>query len=246
MTGMVDGAGGNPAVRNRISGRIAKTEVGKMIRSIAINDTLRAVAAAFFMLIAAAWVAAPAHAGTAGESAEAFVRDLADSGLAMLENADYTAAQREAEFRKLVREGIALEAIGRFVVARHWRKMTKQQQAEYQAMFAEWLLTSYAGRLGGFEGQRIEVAGSLELDNRHKDVVVHTRIVSAEGQPEMLVDLRVRQFDGKHRIIDIIVEGVSMAAAQRAEFEAVIRKAGVDGLVESLRARLATLVASSD
>ena len=216
-----------------------------MVRSIAINDSARRVAAAFLMLVLAAWAASPARAGTAGENAEAFIQDLADRAVAMLENEDYAAAQRETGFRTLVREGFALEAIGRFVVARHWRRMDRDQQAEYQEMFAEWLLNSYAGRLGGYDGQRIEVAGSVELDNRHGDVVVRTRILGATGQPEMGVDWRVRKFSGRHRIIDVIVEGVSMAAAQKSEFEAVIRKAGVEGLVENLRSRLESTVASS-
>lgn len=216
-----------------------------MIRSIAINDKVRTVSTAFFVLILAAWVASPARAGTPGETAEAFIQELADSGVAMLENVDYTAAQRETEFRNLVRKGFALEAIGRFVVARYWRKMDKDQQAKYQEMFSEWLLMSYASRLGGFEGQRIEVVRSFELNNKNKDVVVRTRIVGVDGQPEILADWRVRKFNGKHKIIDIVVEGVSMAAAQKSEFEAVIRKVGVEGLVENLRSRLAIMVASS-
>ena len=214
--------------------------------SIAINDNARIVATAFLVMILAAWVASPARAGTEAETAETFIQELADSGVAMLETADGAAAGREAEFRNLVRRGFALDAIGRFVVARHWRKMDGDQQAEYQEMFAEWLLKSYASRLGGFEGQRIEVAGSVELDNRHRDVVVRTRIAGADGQPEMLVDWRVRKFDATHRIIDVIVEGVSMAAAQKSEFEAVIRKAGVEGLMENLRSRLTSMVASSN
>lgn len=216
-----------------------------MIRSIAINDKVRTVSTAFFVLILAAWVASPARASTPGEKAEAFIQELADSGVAMLENVDYTAAQRETEFRNLVRKGFALEAIGKLVVARYWRKMDKDQQAEYQEMFSEWLLMSYASRLGGFEGQRIEVVRSFELNNKNKDVVVRTRIVGVNGQPEMLADWRVRKFNGKHKIIDVVVEGVSMAAAQKSEFEAVIRKVGVEGLVENLRSRLAIMVASS-
>lgn len=217
-----------------------------MARSIAINDQVRIVATAFLMLVLAAWVASPARAGTPGEEAEAFIQELADSGVAVLENADYTASKRETEFRNLVRKGFALEAIGRFVVGRYWRKMDKDQQAEYQEMFAEWLLTTYADRLGGYGGQRIEVVKSVELNNKYNDVVVRTRILGGGGQPEMSADWRVRKFNGDHRIIDVIVEGVSMAAAQKSEFEAVIRKIGVEGLVGNLRSQLSTMVARNN
>jgi phospholipid transport system substrate-binding protein len=225
---------------------VVKLEDGEMIRSVSISDKVRIVATVLFVLIPVAWAASPAGAGSPGEDAEAFVQELADSGVAMLENVDDSAAQRETGFRNLVRKGFALEQIGRFVVARYWRKMDKHQQAEYQEMFAEWLLMTYASRLGGFEGQRVEVVRSSELDNRHKDVVVRTRIVGIDGQPEMLADWRVRKFNGNLRIIDVIVEGVSMAAAQKSEFEAIIRKVGVDGLVENLRSQLTTMVARNN
>lgn len=194
------------------------------------------------LMLGLALMASPAGASTSGEKAEVFIQDLAVSGVAMLENADHTAAQRETEFRNLVQNSFALEEIGRFVVGRYWRRMDPDQQAEYQEVFSEWLLMSYANRMGGYEGQRIAIARSFELDNRNKDVVVRTNLVNGDGQPDMVVDWRVRKFDGKYRIIDIIVEGISMAAAQKSEFEAVIRKVGVDGLVENLRSKLATMV----
>ena len=186
-----------------------------------------------------------ARADTPGESAESFIREVAGSGVAMLQDANYTAAQRETGFRGLVRGSFALETIGRFVVGRHWRGMAPDQQANYQEVFAEWVLMSYAARLNGFDGQTIEIVKSFELDNRKKDVVVRTRILGSDKQPAMLADWRVRKFDGEHRIIDVVVEGVSMAATQKSEFEAVIRKIGVDGLVDNLRSRLATMVAQA-
>lgn len=213
--------------------------VGSMIR----NNTIRGVAAGFLGLVLTAWVAAPARAGSPAGEAEAFIRELADSGIAMLANADYSPAQRETEFRNLVRKGFALEEIGRFVVGRYWRQMDKDQQADYQEMFAEWLITTYSGRLGAYGGQKIEIEKSTELNNKYNDVVVRTRILGASGQPEMAADWRVRYFDGTPKIIDVIVEGVSMAAAQKSEFESVIRRAGVDGLVENLRTQLSTMVA---
>ena len=75
---------------------------------------------------------------------------------------------------------------------------------------------------------------------------MRTRVVHADGQPPVAADLRIREFGGELKIIDIIVEGVSMAAAQRSEVDAVIRKIGVEGLLDNLRSRLAVLVAGSE
>ena len=47
----------------------------------------------------------------------------------------------------------------------------------------------------------------------------------------------MRPKDGRYRIIDIMVEGVSMAVTQRSEFNAVVRQHGMQGLLQILRAR---------
>lgn len=216
-----------------------------MVRVLTYGNAIRIAAAAFMMLFLAGYAVSQANAAAPGEEAEAFIHNLATSGVAMLEKKNYSRAERDREFRHIVREGFALDAIGRFAVGRYWRQMSKDQQAEYQELFSSWLLKSYASRLGGYEGQTLEIVDSMELKNKHRDVVVRTRVIQVDGRPPIMADWRIRKFSEKPKIIDIMVEGVSMAAAQKSEFEAVIRRSGVEGLLDDLRDRLATLVAGT-
>lgn len=217
-----------------------------MVRAIAQNRIAQLAAAAFMVLVLAAYTVSAAKADARGDTAEAFVRDLAANGLAMLQSGEYSDRERELEFRRLSRKGFALETIGRFVAGRHWRTMSDDQRVEFQELFSEWLLTSYTGRLGGYAGQTLEIVNSLELQNKARDILVRTRVVHADGQPPVAAELRIREYSGEPKIIDVIVEGVSMAAAQRAEIDAVIRKIGVEGLLDNLRSRLAVLVAGNE
>lgn len=201
-------------------------------------------AAAMALVAAVAALAAPsARAMGSGTDAEAFIASLAANAVRMVENKNQTDAEREAEFRRIVRQGFALDVIGQFVVGRYWRQMNAEQRDQYQELFSEWLMKSYAGRLGGYSGQTLEVVKSVEAGSR--DVFVRTRVLRTDGMPPIAADWRVRDFDGEFKIIDIVVEGVSMAATQKAEFESVIRDVGVDGLIESLRQRLALLIANT-
>ncbi|MCK5621268.1 MAG: ABC transporter substrate-binding protein, partial [Alphaproteobacteria bacterium] len=104
------------------------------------------------------------------------MRDLTVSGITMLEQGEYTDDERELAFRDIVRNGFALKAIGKFVVGRYWRKMTADQQSEYQELFSEWLLKTYANRLGGYRGQTLEIVKSVETGSRYNDVIVSTRV----------------------------------------------------------------------
>jgi ABC-type transporter MlaC component len=55
----------------------------------------------------------------------------------------------------------------------------------------------------------------------------------------------VRKFGDEYKIIDLAFEGASMIGTQRKEFESIIQKVGVTGLIDSLRERLSVLLADT-
>jgi len=62
-------------------------------------------------------------------------------------------------------------------------------------------------------------------------------LVDRGAQQPIRVDWRITFPDGRYKIIDIVVEGVSMVQTQRSEFSSVIRRSGgkVEGLLTALR-----------
>ena len=229
---------------HRNPGSVVEGEI-TMLTVASRRRWLQGIAAGIALVIVVAFSASTASAASPGEEAEAFLHDLAISGITMLEKGNYTEAERELEFRRIVRKGFALEAIGKFVVGRYWAKMTPDQQQEYQELFSEWLLKTYASRLGGYNGQTLEIVKSMETESRYNDVIVSTRVNRGEGQPPVRADWRVRKFGDEYKIIDVAVEGASMVGTQRREFESVMQKVGVTGLIDNLRERLAVLLANS-
>ena len=174
-------------------------------------------------------------AEVAASEASEFVRKLGDDTIAVLATPDTTAEQRKARFRELLDEGFAVETIGRFVLGRYWRAATPAQRSDFLRLFREFILETYAGRLGTYAGETSKVIKELPLDE--KDTLVSTEIRSPDGPP-IRVDYRVRARPAGLKIIDVFVEGVSLITTQRAEFASVInRTGGVEGLLELLRER---------
>ena len=174
-------------------------------------------------------------AESAASEASEFVRQLGDDTIAVLATPDTTAEQRKARFRKLLDEGFAVETIGRFVLGRYWRAATPAQRSDYLRLFREFVLETYAGKLGTYAGETFEITKDVPLDEN--DTMVSTEIYSPDGPP-IRVDYRVRARPAGLKIIDVFVEGVSLITTQRAEFASVIsRTGGVDGLLEVLRER---------
>jgi len=190
-------------------------------------------------LVAGATLAVPglllaAASPRAVEGAADFIQDLAGRAIGILQSRDGKIEAREAQFRDLLSNGFDMPFIARFVLGKYWRKATPQERADYQALFTEFILQSYSRRMGGYSGETFTVAGARAAGKR--DVLVRTRIARTGG-PAVKADWRVRPKGGQYRIIDIMVEGVSMAVTQRSEFSAVMRRRGMQGLLQILRAR---------
>ena len=60
----------------------------------------------------------------------------------------------------------------------------------------------------------------------------------------MLVDYRLRQTNGEWKIIDVVIEGVSLVANYRTEFNSTVREVGIEGLIRNLHAKNGSLEAA--
>jgi phospholipid transport system substrate-binding protein len=203
---------------------------------------MKRLAIAFFGLLIA--IAAPAQAADQ-RAAETFIRDLGDRAVEIFRQPDLTPEAAVPQFRQLFSASFDVPTVGRFVLGRYWNVATPAQQQEYLALFEDLVVETYARRFSGYSGESFEVLGSRpEGDN---DVMVHTRIVRPEGPP-VAVSWRTRERGGRPKIIDVVVEGISMLVTQRNEFAAVIQRNGgrIDALLDALRMRIATAQAQSN
>ncbi len=172
----------------------------------------------------------PAAAGTL-DDAIAFVQDLGDSAIAVLKAPDSTPEQRRVEFQALLDRGFAVRTIGRFALGRYWRAVTPEQREEYLRLFRLFILDTYASRLDGYSGQSFNVVKAHSINEM--DTIVNTEI-GTDGAP-LRVDYRVRARQGGHKIVDVMVEGISLITTQRSEFDSIINRDGFDGLLELMR-----------
>ncbi|MBI1301665.1 MAG: ABC transporter substrate-binding protein [Alphaproteobacteria bacterium] len=166
--------------------------------------------------------------------AKDFISKLTSDGIGVIES-ELTDDQRKAEFRKLLTNNFDMKTIGRFALGRFWKTSSKQQQTEYLDLFKDMIVRVYSKRFNDYNGQKIIVNGSRLAGE--SDAIVSSDIVPSSG-PKIAVEWRVRQKkDGTLKVVDIIVEGVSMSLTQRSDFASVIQRGGgdVEVLLDHLR-----------
>ncbi len=185
------------------------------------------------LLLAATLVSASARA-VGGDDPAQFVRAFGDRAIAMMADENLAAEQREVTFRRLLTEGFDVPSIGRFALGRYWRKASEEQRAEYDRLFEDMIVSTYSKLLDSYAGEVLEVGTVRHRDE--KKAAVDSRILRAEGAP-IQIDWRLRRAGDSWRIVDVLVEGVSMAIIQRSEFQAVVKASGgqIEGLLAKLR-----------
>lgn len=193
---------------------------------------------AFFSALFAALIsfAAMAETAKAATSAALFVEKMGKTALTSLTAADIAASEREERVRKLLHANFDLSTIGRFAMGPYWKTATDAQKKEYMTLFEDMIVKTYARRFEEYSGQSFQVTGSEEAGER--DSIVKSQIIVKDGPP-LNVDWRVRNKDGAYKIVDVVVESVSMSVTQRSDFAAVIQGGGgqIEALLSSLRQR---------
>ncbi|MBM3483520.1 MAG: ABC transporter substrate-binding protein [Alphaproteobacteria bacterium] len=172
-----------------------------------------------------------------GADASAFITRLGSKAVEIMKSKGSTTfEQREAEFRALLEEGFHLKTISRFVIGKYWKEATDEQKAAYDAVFVDFITRVYAARFDSYSGETFNVVQTVK--DSSGDEWVRTKINRLDGGQPIAVNYRVRPFDGVLKVVDVVVEGISMLNTHRVEFASVVNKRGFDGLVAELKARL--------
>lgn len=165
-----------------------------------------------------------------------FVDNLAKRAIPVLTDASIPQAEREAQFRSLMKEGFDTREIAQLVLGRYWRQASDEQKQDFIGLLEDYLVRLYAARFREYSDVSLEVAG---VRDEPDGALVHSTLVRPSGPPVNL-DWRVEQQGGKYSITDLVVEGVSMVITQRSEFASVIRQGGgqVQALIDVLRKKV--------
>ncbi|MEQ8443479.1 MAG: ABC transporter substrate-binding protein [Alphaproteobacteria bacterium] len=208
---------------------------------------MRALIAAIAILFASVSAANAQSSGNVRvidpADAAAFIESIGAQAVQILRNQDITLEDREAQLRDIVEDSFNFRAIGRFALGSDtWDAASDAERTEYLYLFSTFLLQSYTRRFGGYSGQTLLINEARQ--HRDRDALVITTI-ETEGADSTDVTWLVRESEDGPRILDVIIDGTSMALTQKREFEAILAREQLTGLLELLRLRITRFSAES-
>ena len=137
-----------------------------------------------------------------------------------------------AELRRIASDLFDFDEMARRTLSRHWAGRTRTEQQEFVPLFVELLERSYMGRIEAYAGDRITYVGE-SLDGAY--ALVRSRVLPGRARPETSVDYRLHRRDGRWKVYDVLVDGVSFVSTYRGEFNRVISATSYRALVDTLR-----------
>lgn len=194
------------------------------------SDPLRRVArlaVVLFTLLLAAPLAADS-----GGAALGLIQETVDEVLGILRNDSLTEEKRRANLEALAEQRFDFRTMSRLVLARNWKRLSTEEQDEFVVEFTQYLANDYGDRIERYDQEEVEVVG--EQDEPRGDVTVKTRIVGGDNDGA-LVNYRMRKRDDTWKIIDVVIEGISMVANFRDQFRDVMGREGPSALLGKLR-----------
>jgi len=190
-----------------------------------------AVVAILALAPAASW------AVEGGAPAE-FIDGMVGEAIHTLRDPTLADAQRGARLGTLLTRDFDIPRVARFVLGRYWRTASEDERRDFARLFQQWVVRTYTARLEHYSNETVRVTGARPEGD--SDAVVSSEIVHSSGPPTR-VAWQVSRRNGAWRVVDVDVEGVSMALTERDEIAATIERAGgtVAALNRTLGAKLA-------
>ena len=184
-------------------------------------------------LAAVALASCLAGVARAGESPRAIVEKMTQAAIDVLGEKGLSSEEKRHRIEDLAYANIDFDIMSHLVLARNWGRLSAAQQAEFVRLFKEHLALTYGRSIESYNNEKVEVVG--ERDEGRGDWTVKTKILRGGGNADVLVEYRLRQENDAWRIIDVVIERVSLVANFRSQFQEIVNSGGPAKLLDVLR-----------
>ena len=170
---------------------------------------------------------------------EALVRQTSDQMLAVLKEQNEVIKAEPERLYGLVDDIVLphfdFERMARWVLGKHWKKATPEQQQRFINEFRTLLVRTYGTALLEFRDQQVKFL-PLRMVEGSDDVTVRTEVVKPGGIPIPISYSMIRRADG-WKVYDVAIDGISLVSNYRSSFSNEIKTEGMDRLIERLAER---------
>ena len=126
------------------------------------------------------------------------------------------------KLKTIAKNSVDIRGIGFYSLGKYRKTISDQKKKEYLDIFTKYFLKSFSSRLAQYSDPKIIVNSQKKLNDKY--TMVSSVLIATDDKPEVRIDWRVVTKDPNNPlIIDLIIEGVSLAKVQKEEFYSIIQ-----------------------
>jgi phospholipid transport system substrate-binding protein len=199
--------------------RIGRSRVTRCCRDL--------VTAGGIVMLSAAGAAAGIPSDQLKGSVDQVVEVLKDPKL----KAESMTSERRTAVRKVANNIFDFTETARRALGPHWQNLSDKDREEFVSLFSDLLESAYISKIEQYTGEPIKFVG----DSVDGDVAtVRTRIITKKGT-EIPIDYRMLRRGDRWLVYDVNIEGVSLVANYRTQFNKIIQTASYEELIKRMR-----------
>jgi phospholipid transport system substrate-binding protein len=149
--------------------------------------------------------------------------------------------QRRAAIVIVANEMFDFGEMAKRSLGQYWAQRTPTERGEFVRLFTELVQRSYISKVDQHGVHTMTVQGE-QIDGEY--AVVRTTLPLSSGR-EMPIDYRMHRTDDRWQVYDLSIEGISLVANYRAQFNKIIRTSSYEALIAKIKSHQAELAASS-
>lgn len=170
-----------------------------------------------------------------------FVQHLTDNIITNVLTSSDTPAKKEKRFNEYFLNALDTKNIGRFVLGSYARTASDSDAESFTNAFTTMALKSWADKFNLYTGQKLTFQGERPAEGKNQIYV--DSLIMDKPNPVAVI-WRLKEKNGEFKIMDIIVEGVSMALTYRNEYTAFLKDHTLPELTAKLKSQADSFKAS--
>lgn len=167
----------------------------------------------------------------------ALAHDMANMTLSILKDQRGSAADRQDNLKRSFANVVDIDWIAKFVVGASWRTADEAQRARYIKLYRDYLTALYVSNYAENSERKITDIKVVAVNNSDADdsrFTARTEVVISCKETLNVDYLAAAQEGGGYKIIDVVIEGVSLLSAHRAEFGKIGARGGLESVIGKL------------
>lgn len=141
--------------------------------------------------------------------------------------------ERQKLLQAAIEERIDFREMSKRTLGRHWKKYANRE-GEFGSLFRSLLESAYLSKIGGIKDAKIQFKGET-IDGTVATVEVDA--LTSEGN-KIPLQFRLHLVGDQWKVFDFVIEGVSMVANYRSQFNKIITETSFDELLRRLQKKL--------